>query len=112
MVVEAYGYPDPSGYGTDYCDADINLAFRGFDGVESAGYIANEWPYTPPPANISNALPCYKNQPSPISLQGDNGTLWTIVGPLNDNGQQPMDVVDRSGTVYHFPLHYLSSTSG
>jgi RHS repeat-associated protein len=111
-VVAAYGYPDPSGQGTDYCDADINLSFRGFEGVESAGYVANEWPYTPPPANISNALPCYKNQPAPIVLPGDNGALLTIAAPLNQNAQQPMNIADRSGTVYQFPLNYLPNTSG
>ena len=95
--------------GTDYCLGDVNLTFRGFEGVESAPYLANEWPYTPPPAN--SPLPCYQNQTSPINLTADNGSLLTIVAPLNDSIQQPMNIVDRSGTVYQFPVNYLPSST-
>ena len=96
--------PYPDSGATDYCLADVNLTFRGFEGVQSAPDLFNEWPYTPPPANTP--LPCFQNEPSPINLIADNGALATIVAPLNDSIQQPMNIVERSGTVYQFPENF------
>jgi hypothetical protein len=87
-TVQTNQQPDPSGRGTDYCLGSANVVFRGFQGTQVLGAppftTINQWPYTPPPANISNALPCWASMPTPQFFYADNGAVATVSAPLND----------------------------